>query len=381
MDDSFTLEKDGHVLAHLSGASALGQFTAYKTMEVTDEGRRRGYFNLKMGEYVHTPHSKMQGGTRVQLPLRKGILVRILVGQTLTGQKKKASKQNNVLCLSLVEKCSKYDDAICDPLGLYDLSKPWKYDHDGGWIDDYDPFEEVVEDPLQKWEQSYCFVVTSARCTSPRDWIWGEQPDLTADGRQYNEKEQWYRANRSRLKRHYFDLFGVDDPFWYTRQLPVADGQLLDFMASALADYAVPSVTTAVGQARRAMVATKHTTSARCVLRSLCEAIRNRTPHIFAACFSCVLLTGCPFASNVMAGRERCELHLQHSQPSSPDQQSNPGQPSRRVRSVPEPHSKHTQCVIQRVIHVRLCNAVTHRYTRKKECVIRVTHSYTRSSV
>eukprot|EP00966_Prymnesium_polylepis_P159723 3691263-Prymnesium_polylepis.1 len=67
--DPFEFRKDGQLLARLIGASELGPFTAFEKMQVTAEGRRRGYFDLACGELVHTPQSKLQQHVRVQLPL------------------------------------------------------------------------------------------------------------------------------------------------------------------------------------------------------------------------------------------------------------------------------------------------------------------------
>ena len=47
--DPFDFYKDRVLMARLSSASRLGQFTAFTCMEVTAEGRRRGYFDLICG--------------------------------------------------------------------------------------------------------------------------------------------------------------------------------------------------------------------------------------------------------------------------------------------------------------------------------------------
>ena len=123
MADPFEFRKDGHLLGVLSGVSQLGAFIAYEKMQVTATGRARGYFDLKRGEIVHTPQSMLRQGTRVQLPLRDGMLCRILVGSRKTGKGKKASTQMDMLCLSYVQPQSHYEPHVVDPLGLYTCPK------------------------------------------------------------------------------------------------------------------------------------------------------------------------------------------------------------------------------------------------------------------
>ena len=130
-------------------------------MKVTAEGPRRGYFDLTRGEVVHTPRSKLQSGKRVQLPIRDGLLCRILLGERAAGSKKKAASQHDLLCLSFVEKISPYDTSVVDPLGLYEFgqdvfasSHPFQY-----------TYERLATDPCT-------FVITSPRHTSPNAFIW-----------------------------------------------------------------------------------------------------------------------------------------------------------------------------------------------------------------
>jgi hypothetical protein len=163
--DPFEFRKDGQLLARLSGASELGPFTAFEKMQVTAEGRRRGYFDLACGELVHTPQSKMQQHVRVQLPLRKGMLFRILLGQRKAGAKKKSTTQNNLICLSYVESHSAYRAEINNPLGLYEWRrKKVLADPEADFLSG--PF---FERPLK--ESKFCWVLTSALCTSPDGWI------------------------------------------------------------------------------------------------------------------------------------------------------------------------------------------------------------------
>ena len=126
--DVFELRKDGHLLARLLGGEQMGEFIAYKQLQATAAGRDRGYFDLKCGELVHTPQAAQRGGARVRLPLRDGMLCRILVGKTSTGVKKQASSQDNVFCLSYVEKTSHYNATVVDPLGLYKMSNRLLHD-------------------------------------------------------------------------------------------------------------------------------------------------------------------------------------------------------------------------------------------------------------
>ena len=93
MVDPYEFKRDGVLIARLSRPSKLGQFTAYDKMEVTAEGRRRGYFHLECGQFVHTPHSKLEGKIRVQLPVRSGMVCKILLGERNTGAKKRAARQ------------------------------------------------------------------------------------------------------------------------------------------------------------------------------------------------------------------------------------------------------------------------------------------------
>jgi hypothetical protein len=149
-------------------------------MKVTAEGPRRGYFDLTRGEVVHTPRSKLQSGKRVQLPIRDGLLCRILLGERAAGSKKKAASQHDLLCLSFVEKISPYDTSVVDPLGLYEFgqdvfasSHPFQY-----------AYERLATDPRT-------LVITSPRHTSPNAFIWqmwdmdDGNPFNPPDGRQH----------------------------------------------------------------------------------------------------------------------------------------------------------------------------------------------------
>ena len=249
--DPFEFRKDGQLLARLSGASELGPFTAFEKMQVTAEGRRRGYFDLACGELVHTPQSKMQQHVRVQLPLRKGMLFRILLGQRKAGAKKKSTTQNNLICLSYVESHSAYRAEINNPLGLYEWRrKKVLADPEADFLSG--PF---FERPLK--ESKFCWVLTSALCTSPDGWIQRMNPnddfdgDFPADGRIYTFDLLRSDRNEGDFIQDYTQcgILGNGDPFF-------------DLAERTFASYTIPSsIETALGQAKRAMVASSHNSS------------------------------------------------------------------------------------------------------------------------
>jgi hypothetical protein len=317
MDDPFELRKDNRVLARLSGASKLGQFTAYEQMEVTDAGRRRGYFNLRTGEIVHTPQSKLQKKDRVQLPLRQGLLYRILIGETTTGKTKKSETQKNVLCLSFVEKKSRYSKTVTDPLGLYSDSRHeigiWAYEG-------CEPEWGILGPCTHAWDPSdFCFVITSPRCTSPYHWIWdlrehiGDALDDEAmeyypdDDRAYSFTENFCRDN-----------CGAAIPQEYVEP----DECAFALMDSAFAKYSCPSPNTAVGQAKRAMTAEKHApiTAPRCARRHPAHTATLRAVHSPTqprASPNCKETSPCPFCSTrvlccALAVSESARHRLRH---------------------------------------------------------------------
>ena len=115
--DCTEFRKDGSVLARLYGSSQLGTFTAFEKMVVTDAGLRRGYSSLEYGQIVNTPWARQLQGSRVQQPIRTGMLYRVMLGTTATGKKKAADRQQRLLCLSIVEKKSTWGDGITDTRG------------------------------------------------------------------------------------------------------------------------------------------------------------------------------------------------------------------------------------------------------------------------
>ena len=259
MDKPFDFMKDGHLLARLSGAETLGQFTAYSTMQVTAEGRHRGYFDLARGELVHTPHARQLNGRRIQLPVRDGLLHSVLVGTRATGAKKKADVQQNLFCLSYVQKESHFISSITNPLGLYSSSTVDPY---GGTRTDW------LSDDLKG--SDFLFVITSPQCTSPDEWIWkcSRSTDPGMDFYPPDERAHTHTLLRAGRTKD-FQLIGPKEVGGNFLQEYIgvdvfSDGdKSFDLMMASLSNFPLPSVVTAVGQAKRAMVATKHSTSKR----------------------------------------------------------------------------------------------------------------------
>lgn len=272
MDDPFEFRKDGRVLARLSGASKLGQFTAYEQMEVTADGRRRGYFSLRNGEFVHTPQSKLLKKDRVQLPLRVGLLCRILVGETPTGKTKKSEMQKNVVCLSFVEKKSRYKSNVTDPLGLYpDRAYGSSQVH---WAVDGWPWQGRSH----AWDPAdFCFVITSPRCTSPYNWIWDLRDQI---GDSLDDDSMEYYPDNHRFYSFYHDS-KLSFPLLHLDEYVEPGDCAFGLMDSAFAKYSCPSPSTAVGQAKRAMTAEKHApaTAPRCARR---HPTRTATPCVLS---------------------------------------------------------------------------------------------------
>eukprot|EP00966_Prymnesium_polylepis_P272219 6289281-Prymnesium_polylepis.2 len=165
LDDPFHYYKDKRLLARLSGASELGEFTAYNKIEVTAAGRDRGYFDLQCGEYVNVPQSRVTQGRRTQLPVLDGLVCRILVGERAAGEKKKSDMQYDFLCLSFVHKHSIYVSEINSTLGLYDSNIPGRHRFSDAtrrspWYWDFDSQHDPKEFKL---------ALASLKCTSPTD--------------------------------------------------------------------------------------------------------------------------------------------------------------------------------------------------------------------
>ena len=249
--DPFDFYKDRVLIARLSGASKLGQFTAYTCMEVTAEGRRRCYFDLTCGQLVNTPWAKQQGGERVQLPLREGMLCRILLGSSAAGAKKTKATQNHLLCLSFVEKQSRFASTITNPLGLYQMSdRCYTVNMEVA----FDRRDILPPQPEHPWDiqnpipsDDFLFVITAAQYTSPLHYIW-KCPTRV--------KEQYYPSDQ-RLYTFMNNLDKNNKDFAITYVCVDVFGTgccCFDQMEERLALYSVPSLRTAVGQAKRAIV-------------------------------------------------------------------------------------------------------------------------------
>ena len=238
--------RDGKLMARLSGASTLGQFTAYEQMEVTAEGRRRGYFDLVCGEVVHTPQSKLQGSNRVQQPIRAGLLYRILLAERPTSANKSAASQKDLLCLSYVEKISSYDVNITDTLGKY----PDPFHGDSFLRATGSRFLQKLETANAK---DFGWVITKALHTSPEEYIWLLERNasyefaLPEDMRQHTMAIGTYDGGcRPQGGDFLQDYAGIDVFSWHP------GNSYYNFMTTAFGSYSIPSVVTAVGQAKRA---------------------------------------------------------------------------------------------------------------------------------
>ena len=264
--DVFELRKDGHLLARLLGGEQMGEFIAYKQLQATAAGRDRGYFDLKCGELVHTPQAAQRGGARVRLPLRDGMLCRILVGKTSTGVKKQASSQDNVFCLSYVEKTSHYNATVVDPLGLYKMSNRLLHDptlrsaptnsKSGHWAtDEHLTWLNVGND--------FAWVITLPFVTSPAYFIWKchggrgcnlcrgkEAKQFLKDGRHYNcHSCIGFRGNIKPRSSDFVQDYTLIDVF-------DQEDDEFNLMESRLVDFVVPTVVAAKGQMSRAVLPT-----------------------------------------------------------------------------------------------------------------------------
>ena len=218
----FAFKKGSTVLAHLYGEERLGTFSSFKTMQVTEAGQRAGYTDLNYGEGVNTPWAKTQGGTRVQLPVRDGMLYRIMLGTEKADASKQSHTQQRLLCLALVAKQSSFGAVITDA--------------DGQCMNngrDFVFYDMPVED-------HYCDLFADAED--------GTTPLTMADFVWVFSSAQHTR-NSSVLGNAFIralDLRGVDKPDFSPRTLK-------KLANSSICDFAIPAVPTAVGQAKRAI--------------------------------------------------------------------------------------------------------------------------------
>lgn len=253
MHDPLDYYRDKRLLARFSGASELGEFTAYQKIEVTAEGRRRGYFDLMCGEYVNVPQSKLVQGCRVQLPVRDGMVCRILVGERAAAGSKKSDTQYDFLCLSFVHKQSIYVSELNDTLGLYDPNLPACRLFSAGkrtaqWY--WTP-------GVQHNSNDFQLVVTSLQCTSPHEWIWKmPRPSLKGIG---NPEDDFDGLPPSDGRTYTFDLKSDHGGGDFIKDYSRADfaaypeDATFQLMEQAFTTYSVPKPNTALGQAKRAM--------------------------------------------------------------------------------------------------------------------------------
>ena len=115
--DGVAFKKGTTTLAHMFGESSLGTFRSFEKMTVTSAGHRAGYVDLQCGQDVNTPHARTVHGSHVQLPVRQGIVHRIVLGSEKAGASQQSSTQQRLLCLSLVEKESIFAPGHTDAEG------------------------------------------------------------------------------------------------------------------------------------------------------------------------------------------------------------------------------------------------------------------------
>ena len=255
--DPFDFYKDRVLMARLSGASRLGQFTAFTCMEVTAEGRRRGYFDLICGQLVNTPSVKQQNSHKVQQRLREGMLCRILLGTSATGRTKARATQNNLLCLSYIEKHSRYAAKITDVLGLYPISDKnyicpveSPYDRKDFPGNNFPPLPTNYPwgNNERRSPDEFTFVITAAHYTPPSDYIWKCPARVEVGHYPSDERLYTYRCGLEKNGKDFAISFGYDNEYFE------AGETCFDQMEEKLADYAVPAVATALGQAKRAVI-------------------------------------------------------------------------------------------------------------------------------
>ena len=164
------------------------------------------------------------------------MVCQILLGERKTGAAKRAGKQQDLLCLSYVEKISGYGNEITDVLGTYkepSVKRPW-------WA--------LYPSPKAK---NFVFVINSARYTTPDQFIWLLDPEtiddeyaVPPDGRAYTFDVGAYKGGRNPHGGDFIDEVG---------DMSTVGNAQFDHMVESFASYSVPSVDTAVGQAKRAM--------------------------------------------------------------------------------------------------------------------------------
>ena len=234
--DCTEFRKDGSLLARLYGKSQLGTFTAFTKMVVTDAGVLRGYSSLQYSQLVNTPWARQLQHKRVQQPMRTGMLYRILLGTTATGRKKAADRQQRLLCLSLVEKKSTWGDGIIDPRGTeQNQGQNWN-------MEQADYYAELYcgDKPLSMNE-----VFTTPQTT--RGYRFHEIYTHETDGTFPDAAEHPWNGGSGEGLRKYF-VEEKDSGCYTTR------GGLRELAETQIVKFALPSVTTAYGQAKRSRV-------------------------------------------------------------------------------------------------------------------------------
>ena len=99
-------------------------------------------------------------------------------------------------------------------------------------------------------EKNFTFVITPAKSTSPAQYIW-KSPFVTKEG-QPDPADQRLYTFANDLDVRWKDDFVVD-PAYCRIDIYDEGCECYDVMERMLTDYAVPSVVTALGQAKRAV--------------------------------------------------------------------------------------------------------------------------------
>ena len=259
--ETYAFLKDGQALAHLSGGQRLGTLDVFFCMDVTPEGRRRGYCDLRHGEVVHTPQAGQRALKKVCLPMRDGILYCIILCKEPSSRK--GAEQGSLLCLSYAEKTSPY--TISDTRGLYKQSakvrrKPavgmGTFGRCGTYGEWFPPSITLLwelfegEDLVQATPEDFIFVISPALHTTPSDYIWKVQSIrrnphqdvnlIPEDGRVYSMSI----ASGGARDYDYTDVYGKDifDPYG-----------IYGLMQSSVLSYKVPNSSNAKAQAKRGL--------------------------------------------------------------------------------------------------------------------------------
>ena len=199
---------------------------------------------------MNTPWARQLQGQRVQLPIRTGMLYRIMLGATATGQKKKAAQQQRLLCLSLVEKKSIFGAGITDTRGgKTNDGQRWDTEVE----EYYDKLYNVKDSgkPLEMTDFEWVF--STPQLT--RSYAFAEIYCHETDGKyRWADEHPWNNGTGELLPKYFA---GTD----FTWDLRFFDG-LHALAALQIAELKLPSVTTVVGQAKRLQVDARGSSSA-----------------------------------------------------------------------------------------------------------------------